>query len=465
MSANNTTTIQTNSGQRPKGEADVVGAVFFCILSVLIVFGNSLVVGAFRVNRRLRTKTNLLLISLAIADLLIGTISLPLWIYTKLVPDYPMSLYNFYVTFDVVCGVSSILNLTAISLERCYALLHPIKHRNIRKRAILAIIFVAWMLALLAGSMLEFLTLKAKKYYGIIVTVTFFFLPLVIILAAYGTIFHIARAHARGRGVSSFKKDLRIATTVAVVIGLFVICWSPFFALNFAFSVCGAKGFKSSGCIQLLSLSDIVLSINKWLQYGNSVCNPIVYGFRNKDFRRAFRKILLGMCCKKVRLDDFSKSSYGRTVRANRLQRESSFENSRSVIYPPNSEQLAMFDARNSYRKAIQSGRCKPIKLKFMKKTLADGFLAMNKGAFHQSPVTSDLTSRTTLVSTSSEISSSTVLSNPALEDDRVEADIYPIDQAKDSNGNKSGSMTPVLKNAVHQGHVKNSEARVRFKD
>ena len=249
------------------------------------------------------------------------------------------------------------------------------------------------------------------------------------------------------------------------MIGLFVICWSPFFALNFAFSVCGAKGFKSSGCIQLLSLSDIVLSINKWLQYGNSVCNPIVYGFRNKDFRRAFRKILLGMCCRKVRLDDFSKSSYGRTVRANRLQRESSFENSRCVIYPPNSEQLAMFDARNSYRKAIQSGRCKPIKLKFMKKTLADGFLAMNKGAFHQSPVTSDLTSRTTLVSTSSEISSSTVLSNPALEDDRVEADIYPIDQAKDSNGNKSGSMTPVLKNAVHQGHVKNSEARVRFKD
>lgn len=190
-----------------------------------------------------------------------------------------------------------------------------------------------------------------------------------------------------------------------------------------------------------------------------------MYGLRNKDFRLAFRKILLGMCCKKVRLDDFSKSSYGRTVRANRLRRESSFENSRSVIYPPNAEQLAMFDARNSYRKAIQSGRRKPIKLKFMKKTSTDGILDMNMDAFHQSPVTSSLTSRTALVSTSSEISNSTVLSNPALEDDRVEADIYPIDQAKDSNGNKSGSISPVLKNAVRQGYVKNGEARVRFKD
>lgn len=133
MFANNTTANQTSNGQ-PRREADIVGAIFFCILSAMIVFGNSLVIGAFRVNRRLRTKTNLLLISLAIADLLIGTISLPLWVYTKLVPIHPKSLYDFYLTFDIVCGVSSILNLTAISLERCYALLHPIKHRNIRKR-------------------------------------------------------------------------------------------------------------------------------------------------------------------------------------------------------------------------------------------------------------------------------------------------------------------------------------------
>ena len=61
-----------------------------------------------------------------------------------------------------------------------------------------------------------------------------------------------------------------------------------------------------------------ILSVNKWLQYGNSVCNPVIYGFRNKDFRRAFRKILLGLCCKKVRLSDYSKSAYGRTVRSGR---------------------------------------------------------------------------------------------------------------------------------------------------
>ena len=74
---------------------------------------------------------------------------------------------------------------------------------------VLAIIFIAWVLAILAGTMVKYLGIKNQKFYGVIVTVNFYFVPLTIILGAYGTIFQIARAHARGRGVSSFKKVLR----------------------------------------------------------------------------------------------------------------------------------------------------------------------------------------------------------------------------------------------------------------
>ena len=121
----------------PSRQVDVVAmvfSVFFCILALMIVFGNSLVIAAFRVNRRLRTTTNLLLMSLATADLMIGTVSMPLWVYISVTYTFQGPLYDFYLTIDVICGVSSILNLTAISLERCYALLHPIKHRSIWKR-------------------------------------------------------------------------------------------------------------------------------------------------------------------------------------------------------------------------------------------------------------------------------------------------------------------------------------------
>ena len=73
---------------------------------------------------------------------------------------------------------------------------------------VLAIIFVVWVLAILAGTMKEFLDTKNETFYGVIVTVNFYFVPLTIILGAYGTIFQIARGHARGRGISSFKKVL-----------------------------------------------------------------------------------------------------------------------------------------------------------------------------------------------------------------------------------------------------------------
>lgn len=106
-------------------------------------------------------------------------------------------------------------------------------------------------------------------------------------------------------------QDLRIATTVAVVIGLFVICWSPFFTLNFTLYICGTnyKMWMTIGCQRFKKLLVEFVDITKWLQYGNSVCNPIIYGLRNEEFRRTFRKILLRLCCKKVRITGYDKNT------------------------------------------------------------------------------------------------------------------------------------------------------------
>ena len=120
-------------------QVDIAFVVVFCILALMIVFGNSLVIGAFQVNRRLRTASNMLLISLATADILIGTFSVPLYVYESV--TYDSQLLTVPLIFDIICGVSSVLNLTAISLERCYALTYPIKHRNISKRMLCKIFY------------------------------------------------------------------------------------------------------------------------------------------------------------------------------------------------------------------------------------------------------------------------------------------------------------------------------------
>ncbi|CAH3190736.1 unnamed protein product [Porites lobata] len=87
-----------------------------------------------------------------------------------------------------------------------------------------------------------------------------------------------------------------------------------------------------------------------------------------------------------------------------------------------------MFDMRDSYRKAMQSGRSKPIKLKFTpKKSVANGLLSINVDAFRTS---NQFTSSTSVWNSSSEASVSPAeLCNPAFEEED-QTDICPIDQA-----------------------------------
>lgn len=114
-------------------QVDVVLMVFYCLLALLIVVENLPMIIAFYVNRQLRTKANLLLMSLIMANMVTGTISVPLWVYISVTYHYKGLLYDLYLILDVITIGSSALSITLMSLERCFALIKPIKHRNLRK--------------------------------------------------------------------------------------------------------------------------------------------------------------------------------------------------------------------------------------------------------------------------------------------------------------------------------------------
>ena len=180
-------------------------------------------------------------------------------------------------------------------------------------------------------------------------------------------------------------QDLRISITVAVVTGLFIICWTPFFGINFAFGLCWSS---SIGCVMLTKIPvTLIVQITKWLQYGNSVLNPIVYGLRNREFRQTFHKILLGWCCKKAPLYDNRNNANGNP----HLQQQTP----NRLVTP------ALIDRRESNRRefGIQSRRIQPVSLQFV-------------DAFHG-------------VSSGNDFSTSSVeLCNPAFEDSQEEIGI-----------------------------------------
>ncbi|RVE53766.1 hypothetical protein evm_001658 [Chilo suppressalis] len=77
------------------------------------------------------------------------------------------------------------------------------------------------------------------------------------------------------------KKEKRATLILGLIMGSFIACWLPFFFLYILKAACRE-------CV----IPSHAFAIAFWLGYMNSVLNPVIYTIFNKDFRRAFRRIL-----------------------------------------------------------------------------------------------------------------------------------------------------------------------------
>lgn len=209
--------------------------------------------------------------------------------------------YKVYITYDILCGTASIINLVMISLERCISVTEPAIHRNLSRTTISMTIAGAWIYALVVASVNR-VSGSYLKWYPPFVSTASFFLPLFIILIAYSLIYNIAQTRERARRSRSLAREIRIAVTLAVVIGAFVVAWLPFFVMLLV----------STYCRTCKPNYGIIVPFTKWMHYSGSMVNPVIYTHRNKDFRQAFKKILFS--CGKKHMNNLSQPSRGGVV-------------------------------------------------------------------------------------------------------------------------------------------------------
>ena len=295
--------------------ATVVGLSFEIFLAL---FGNSLVILAFYRSHFLRTVTNFFVVSLAVADVLVASLSMPCWLFILVrdIKNIPkgdqLSQTAFYYSWqfvDILCSTASIVNLCMISIDRHMAISSPLTYqsRMTPKRAKASIAF-GWLYAFLCASLSIVTVVKPVKItagpvYRVFISFAAFFIPLCILIVVYGKIFFVSLRQVRlirsnrpviqsgfyNENTSTFRRELKVTKILGGVVGAFITCWAPFFSMVFVTAVCPSCP---------TNYNRVWVKSSKWLHYSNSLINPLIYVLFTQSFRAAFQQILRGFCCK-----------------------------------------------------------------------------------------------------------------------------------------------------------------------
>ncbi|XP_021588056.2 D(2) dopamine receptor isoform X2 [Ictidomys tridecemlineatus] len=375
-------------------------AMLLTLLIFVIVFGNVLVCMAVSREKALQTTTNYLIVSLAVADLLVATLVMPWVVYLEVVGEWKFSRIHcdIFVTLDVMMCTASILNLCAISIDRYTAVAMPMLYntRYSSKRRVTVMIAIVWVLSFTISCPLLFglnntdqnECIIANPAFVVYSSIVSFYVPFIVTLLVYIKIYIVLRkrrkrvntkrssrafranlkaplkeaarraqelememlsstsppertryspippshhqltlpdpshhglhstpdspakpeknGHAKdhpkiakifeiqsmpnGKTRTSLKtmsrrklsqqKEKKATQMLAIVLGVFIICWLPFFITHILNIHCDCN------------IPPVLYSAFTWLGYVNSAVNPIIYTTFNIEFRKAFMKIL-----------------------------------------------------------------------------------------------------------------------------------------------------------------------------
>ncbi|XP_072558914.1 trace amine-associated receptor 1-like [Paramormyrops kingsleyae] len=286
---------------------------FMAFAILVTVTGNLLVITCIAHFKQLHTTTNCLILSLAVCDFLMGAFVMPCSAMRSVYGCWYLGDFvcKIHTSTDVMLSTSSIFHLSFISVDRYLAVCTPLLYLSIvNSVTALLMIITSWVFpAIFAyGMIFSNLNLKGSEHFfetqvqcvggctmffspasAAFSTIFAFFLPGLIMLGIYLKIYTVARRQARsirdltrqikvedGNGSAvSGKQEKKTAKTLAVVVAVFLICWTPFFLCNIMDPFIG------------YSISPTLTDALVWFAYINSGFNPFIYAFFYSWFRKA----------------------------------------------------------------------------------------------------------------------------------------------------------------------------------
>ncbi|XP_046730118.1 trace amine-associated receptor 13c-like [Silurus meridionalis] len=285
--------------------------LYVCSAAVVLltVCGNMLIIISVLHFKQLHTPTNILVLSLAVSDFLIGALVMPpmlisaiesCWIFDK---GYCIS---FLVTAYFLASFS-IYNVALIAVDRYLALSNPFLYtKNISRRTMSIVVVFNWFCSLLYNILLCYFNgsftssimcpgecfLLLNEVGAVIDLIITFIFPCSIIIILYIGVFLIAKKHATAiRELNnhtrpqtqkitshSMKSERKAAKVLGILVAVFIVCLLPYFIYSLLADVIRMQADTFMKVFMVLCL--------------NSTINPIIYALFYPWFRRCVKLII-----------------------------------------------------------------------------------------------------------------------------------------------------------------------------
>ena len=329
----------------------IIISILFAIIIIGTLLGNTLVCMAVAIVKKLRSPSNLLIVSLAVADMLVALLVMPFAALLEIrgVWDLGQGFCNTWTSMDVMLCTASILNLCMISVDRYFVITRPFQYAMKRTPKRMALMIIGVWVASALISIPPLFGWKSKPEVGKCIvsqkigyqfyaTIGSFYLPLAVMIFIYYRIYMVSSrlAATEARSMPTVVHE-RIALNinsdqncpnggvikVDSVIGITPKKKRHFPRLNLfkksnLHKISSSKDRKATktlgvimGAFTACWLPFFILALIRpfagdyiphwlnslflWLGYCNSFLNPIIYARFNRDFRTPFKEII---CCR-----------------------------------------------------------------------------------------------------------------------------------------------------------------------
>ncbi|XP_034547763.1 probable G-protein coupled receptor [Notolabrus celidotus] len=316
---------------------DLTGIFCMVMLNILALLANTAVLVVVIKAPHLRKFA--FVCHLCAVDLLCAILLMPLGIMSSS-PYFAGVMFTvlecqIYVFLNVILIAASIFTITAISVERYYYIVHPMRYEvKMTLKLTAAVIVMVWVASAVLGlstvfgwpsyrslgsisashCSLHWSHSDHRRVFSVLFSITCFCLPAVVIFAVYCNVYKVARVAARQHGplplwttnqlkhrsdsinsqttiITTRNAPRRImreqpfgggkaALTLVVIVGQFLICWLPYFAFHLHLTL-----------NTTLKIPEGLEEAVTWLAYSSFAINPFFYGLLNRQIREELWKL------------------------------------------------------------------------------------------------------------------------------------------------------------------------------